>query len=144
MNPIPPMPDRGATPPMPMTTVRGIPLLPPQEAARGSQDRSSTQVKGGGFGFVAAGMETWCAAPATSHISRFALVTPNDKVNGVTVLKVGFKGPGGAGEVALYAYYAPSHEEGKRVFEKMSHDPHPYADVLVPDVKDAGWDYHPI
>lgn len=97
--------------------------------------------------------ENWVTAPPGSHISRFMYVDARDNSlqrkfgrrygeggssnpfsSGASELRVVFKGKEGRGEDSEYAYYFNRHDLGRDIFERMSTSPHPYGEILYPEV----------
>lgn len=91
----------------------------------------------------------WIYAPVTSHISRFlwtdALLNPTlaeyNVMKGASQLQVIFKGENYEGEADEYIYYFYDREEGLRIGSELSRASHPYSDVLLPQVIQAGIPY---
>lgn len=155
MPPVPPVPGHGATPPTPDTTaqyerlVKGLydaPPIPthtaqghtisplPQET-KGRRQGSSDDEGNRRAGPIRQEGEGWVFAPSTSHISRFKFGGGPD---GTAQLTVVFKGPDNQGEVAQYSYFFDDHNEATQVYDEMRRSPHPYGNVLYPDVIQEG------
>lgn len=90
----------------------------------------------------------WVYTPVTSHISRFLWTDArlNPELNqygflGASQLQVIFKGDNYEGEADEYIYYFTNHEHGLEIASELSRARHPYADVLLPKVIQAGVPY---
>ena len=91
-------------------------------------------------------------SPATSHIARFQFTDARDnrllknfgfgsshsggvrRSEGASELRVVFRDEDTGGEGPEYVYWFPDHAEGRAVYERMLGHPHPYGEVLYPDV----------
>lgn len=96
--------------------------------------------------------EQWVMAPSTSHISRFMFTdarensllrkfgrrigeggSSNPFSAGASELRVIFKKNDGS-EDSEYVYWYNDHARGKDIFDRLKASPHPYSEVLHPEV----------
>ena len=131
--------------PHPETVRRRRQLKHPGQTAgyvyRNVGDRTGYTASGEGGG--------WLYVPVTSHISRFlwtdARLNPAmaeyGAMGGASHLQVIFKGENYEGESDEYVYYFNDHDRGLQIASELSRASHPYADVLLPMVIQAGIPY---